>query len=104
MTGVWILIATLFVLTVAFKLAGPLVLGDRRPPDRSLAVIRLVAPAVLTALILYGTFAGAPQGIAVDERAIGLAAAALALAARAPMLVVVVVAAGAAAAGHALLA
>ena len=64
--------------------AGPLVLGDRRPPARGLAVIRLVAPAVLTALILYGTFAATPSGIALDEWALGLAAAVLALAARAP--------------------
>ena len=93
MSGIWILIAVLFAATVLFKLAGPLALGERRPPEPGLAVIRLVAPALLAALIVYGTFAGAPRGFVLDERAVGLAAAAAALAARAPMVVVVTMAA-----------
>jgi hypothetical protein len=103
MTGVWILTAVLFLGTVLFKLAGPLALGDRRPAERGLAVIRLVAPAVLTALIIYGSFADTPQGITLDERAIGLAAAATALAARAPMVAVIVIAAAATAVGRMIL-
>jgi uncharacterized membrane protein len=93
MNSVWLIIAVLFVATVALKVAGPVTLGERRPPDRALAVIGLVAPAVLTALVVYQTFSETPSGIAVDERVVGVLAAAGALAARLPMIVVVLLAA-----------
>ena len=95
MSATWTLVAVLFVGTALLKASGPLALGERRPPDRALAVIRLVAPALLTALIAYQTFSGSPSGIALDERVIGLAVAAVALALRAPMIVVVATAAAA---------
>jgi uncharacterized membrane protein len=93
MTEVWIVIAALAVGTVAIKAAGPLVLGSRPLPRRAQGVIALIAPAVITALVAYETFSDHPDGIVVDARVAGLAAAALALALRAPMIVVVVVAA-----------
>jgi uncharacterized membrane protein len=92
-TGVWVTIAVLFVGTVAFKAAGPAILRDRTPSRRVLAVIGLVAPAVLTALVLDQALADTPSGIAVDARLAGLAAAGVGVALRWPMLAVVVLAA-----------
>jgi hypothetical protein len=58
-----------------------------------LSVTALVAPAILAALVLYETLAAKGGGVTIDARAAGLAAAALALLARAPMIVVILVAA-----------
>jgi hypothetical protein len=102
MTGTWPLIAVLFVGTVAFKAAGPLALGHRRPPEPALRVIALVAPALLTGLVIYETFVADSSGLTVDARLVGLAVAAGAAAARLPMMVVIVLAAGATAALRAL--
>jgi branched-subunit amino acid transport protein len=93
MTPVWITVAALCVGTALLKASGPLVLGERRPPERALSVIAFVAPAVLTSLIVYQTFGDHPSGLTVDARLVGLGAAALALAARAPILLTVLVAA-----------
>ena len=93
MSSLWVMVAVLFAGTVGLKAAGPLALGDREPPERALAVIRLLAPALLTGLIVYETFTRNPSGITLDARIAGLAAAALALLARAPIIVVVVAAA-----------
>ena len=93
MSALWLVVAVLFVGTLALKVAGPLALGERKPPDRALAVIRLLAPALLTALITYQTFTRDPSGITIDERVVGLVAAGAALLAKAPMIVVVAVAA-----------
>lgn len=93
MTAVWITIAALCVGTALMKASGPLVLGTRRPPERALNVIALVAPAVLTSLIIYQTVGDHPSGLTVDARIVGLGVAALALAARAPMLLTVLLAA-----------
>src|SRR5215211_7005259 len=60
-------------------------------------VIALLAPALLTALVVVDTF-GSDRSLAIDARAAGLAAAIVAIALRAPLLVVVVGAAAATAA------
>jgi Branched-chain amino acid transport protein (AzlD) len=93
MTAAWIVTAALFIGTVALKAAGPLALGGRQPSDRALAVIALVAPSILTSLVLYQTFTGDPDGLTIDARAVGLAVAAIAAVARLPMIVVVALAA-----------
>ena len=102
MTGVWLTIAALCLTTVVMKASGPAALRGRRPSRRALAAIALVAPAVLASLVLYQTFGETPSGITVDARLAGLAAAAGAIALRAPMLVVVAVAAAATALARAL--
>jgi hypothetical protein len=56
------------------------------------AVIALLTPALLTALVVTGTF-GEGGRLALDERALGVGVAAVALALRAPVLVAVVLAA-----------
>jgi branched-subunit amino acid transport protein len=97
MSEVWITIAGLVVTTVAIKAAGPVVVGGRALPEGSYAVISLLAPALLTALILTDTFAR-EQELTVDARAGGLACAGVAVALRAPLLVVVLAGAAGAAA------
>jgi Branched-chain amino acid transport protein (AzlD) len=90
---IWLVVAALFVGTVAIKAAGPLALGGRRPPERALHVIALVAPALLAGLVVYETFTADGQGIEIDARVVGLAAASMAAAARLPLLVIVLIAA-----------
>jgi branched-subunit amino acid transport protein len=101
MTEVWITIAGLTAATVAIKAAGPLLVGDRELPASAYAVISLLAPALLTALILTDTFAR-EQDLTVDARAAGLACAGVAVALRAPLLLTVLVAAVGAAAVRAI--
>jgi branched-subunit amino acid transport protein len=92
MTGVWVTIALLTVGTVAIKASGPVALGGRDLPPRLSGVVARLAPALLSALVVVETF-GRGHTLAVDESAVGLAAAAVALAFRLPIVVVVIVAA-----------
>jgi branched-subunit amino acid transport protein len=92
MTGVWLVVAVVGVATMAIKAAGPVLLGGRPLPPRVLRVVRLLAPALLAALVVVQTFA-VGEDLAVDVRLIGVAAAAVALWLRAPLLVAVVIAA-----------
>jgi len=98
MTAVWITIAALTVGTFATKAAGTLVLGSRPPGERTMAMTALVAPALLAALVVYETFSAHGDGVTIDARSAGLAAAILAILARAPMLAVILIAAAATAA------
>jgi uncharacterized membrane protein len=100
-SDVWITIAGLTVATAAIKGGGPLIVGDRALPERAGAVIALLAPALLTALILTDTFAR-ERDLTIDARAAGLACAGVAVALRAPLLVTVLVAAAGAAAVRAI--
>ena len=101
MTEVWITIGGLVAATAAIKAAGPLIVGARELPAGAYAVISLLAPALLTALILTDTFAR-EQELSVDARAAGLACAGVAVALRAPLLLTVLVAAVGAAAMRAI--
>ena len=96
MSGIWGVVAAIGVGTMAIKAAGPVLLGDRPLPPRVQAVVAMLAPALLAALVATATF-GSDQQLAVDARLIGVGAAVLALVLRAPTLLVVVVAAVAAA-------
>ena len=62
MTAVWLTIAALTVGTFATKAAGTLVLGDRQPGERTMAMTALVAPALLAALVVYETFGAHGDG------------------------------------------
>lgn len=96
MTAVWITIAALTVGTFASKAAGTLVLGNRELNPRMLSVTALLAPALLAGLVVYETF-GTSDGLTVDARAAGLAAAIAAILARVPMFFVMLIAAAVAA-------
>jgi hypothetical protein len=91
-TAAWIVVAAVGAATVAIKAAGPLLLGGRPLPPRVLAVVRLLAPALLAALVVTQTVVSA-NDLVLDARLVGVAVAAVALVLRAPLLVVVVLAA-----------
>jgi branched-subunit amino acid transport protein len=101
MTAVWITIAGLFLVNLVLKAAGPVALGGRELPRWSEAVIGLLAPALLTALILVDTF-GHEGELTVDARAVGLGCAGVSVLLRAPMLLTVLVAAAGTAAARAI--
>jgi hypothetical protein len=103
MTAAWLTIGVLFIGTALSKAAGPLTTGGKQPSGRALHVTRLVAPAILAALVAYETLSNDGDGIVVDARAVGLGAAALAIVARAPMIVTVLLAAAATALTRALI-
>jgi predicted alpha/beta-hydrolase family hydrolase len=93
MTTVWIVVGALFFGTAAMKAVGPVAFGGRSLSGRSAAVVGLVAPAILGALVVYETFSAGGPGLQFDARIVGLAGAALALALRLPLIAVVLVAA-----------
>jgi branched chain amino acid efflux pump len=92
MTATWVTIGLLTVGTIAIKATGPVALGGRDLPPRLSGVVARLAPALLAALVVVETF-GRDHALGVNESAVGLLAAALALAARLPMVVVVLIAA-----------
>jgi branched-subunit amino acid transport protein len=88
----WIVVAAVGLATLAIKATGPVLLGGRPLPPRVASVVGLLAPAVLSALVVTQVVGG-DRELVVDERVAGLAAGAVALALRAPMIAAVVVAA-----------
>lgn len=96
MSESWTVVLAVGLGTVAIKAAGPVLLGGRPLPDRLRNVVALLAPALLAALVATAGLSTGQQ-LVLDARVVGLGAAALALAARAPILVVVFVAAASAA-------
>ena len=88
----WILAALLVVTTALIRASGPVVLGGRELPERAGAVIALVAPALLAALVMTETFRGSGSELVVDERALGVAAAGVVLVLRGPLLLAIAVA------------
>jgi branched-subunit amino acid transport protein len=96
MTGVWVTVAAVGVATIAMKTLPAVLLGGREVPDGMTGVFEALAPALLAALVVTQTFS-ADEELVLDARAAGLAAAAVAVALRAPVLAAAAVAAGAAA-------
>jgi hypothetical protein len=97
----WIVVLAVGAATIALKGAGTLVLGSRTLPAPAQAVIALLAPSLLAGLVVVQTV-DAGGALTIDARLAGVAAAAVALALRAPLLVVLFAAAGVAAAARAL--
>jgi hypothetical protein len=102
MSAVWISIAVLCAGTVAIKSVGPIALGGHPPSERVSSVIRLIAPALLSALIVYESLSADGHGPEFDARLVGVAVAALGLLARLPLLLIVALAALATALARAL--
>lgn len=92
----WLVIGVVGAATIAFKASGPVLLGRRALPARVAAVVELLAPAMLTALVVTQTV-GAGDAVVLDERLAGVAAGAVAVWLRAPLLAVMAVAAATAA-------
>jgi uncharacterized membrane protein len=86
MSAVWTVVAVVGAATIAIKATGPFLLAGRELPPRLGAVVGLLAPALLAALVVSSTWGD-------GTRALGVAAAALAVLLRAPLLVVIVLAA-----------
>jgi branched-subunit amino acid transport protein len=84
----WAVTLGLGAATVVIKALGPVLLGGRPLPPRMLSALRLLAPALLAALVVTQVFA-AGQDVTIDARAAGLAAAVVAILLRAPTLVVI---------------
>jgi hypothetical protein len=92
MSGVWIVVAVVGIATVAFKAAGPVVIGRRELPPRIKSLVELLAPVMLIALVVTQTFGG-DQQIEVDARVVGVGAAVVAIALRAHIIVAMAIAA-----------
>lgn len=91
-TTVWVTIALLALTTAAIKAIGPALVGGRDPSERVAGVISMLAPALLTALVITGTFAEEGR-LVLDARAVGVGVAGVALWLRVPMLLALALAA-----------
>jgi branched chain amino acid efflux pump len=89
---VWLVVLVVGVATAAFKATGPLLLGGRELPEPLASVVVLLAPVLLTALVVTQTVGGDNE-LVLDARLAGVVAGAAAVAARAPLPFVVVLAA-----------
>lgn len=78
--------------TIAFKAAGPVLLGGRTLPARVVDAFELLAPALFAALIVTQAVGG-DEEIVIDARLVGVGAGLVAILLRAPLIVVIVVAA-----------
>jgi branched-subunit amino acid transport protein len=94
MSAVWLAVMIVGAATIALKATGPVLLGGRELPPRVNSLVVLLAPAVLAALVVTQVVGGERE-LVFDQRLVGLGAAGVAIALRAPLLVVVIVAAGA---------
>jgi branched-subunit amino acid transport protein len=94
-SDVWVVVVVVGAATILFKAAGPVFLGRRPLPRRVRSVVELLAPVMLTALVVTQTFGG-DEEIELDARIPGVAAAGLAIALRPRVPVVAVMALAAA--------
>ena len=101
MSAAWLAIVVVGAATILLKATGPVLLGGRDLPPHVNALVVLLAPAVLAALVVTQVVGG-DRELVFDARLVGLGAAVVAIALRAPLLVVVIVAAAATAGARAL--
>lgn len=88
----WSAILVLAAGAYLFKAAGLLVLGESDERGLGVRIGRLLPPALLTALIVVQTIGAADgEGLVLDARAAGIAAAAVAVWRNAPFIVVILV-------------
>jgi branched-subunit amino acid transport protein len=92
MSATWTVVLLVGAFTISFKAAGPVLLAGRRLPARLTSAFELLAPSLLAALVVTQSVGG-KDGVVLDARLVGLGAAVVAIALRAPLIVVVVVAA-----------
>jgi branched-subunit amino acid transport protein len=72
----WALVAACALITAAIKAAGPVALGGRELPRRFTAIVSLLAPALLAALVVTQSLADGKQ-IAVGTDTAGVVAGGL---------------------------
>ena len=85
--GVLIGILALGAVTLAFKLVGPLAAGRFSLPPQLAQAAEILPTALIAGLVVTQTFDGGPA----DAKVLGVIAAAIAVALRAPFAVVVLV-------------
>lgn len=90
MNEIWLILIVVAVATVLFKAAGPLFLGGRSLPPRVRSVVDLLAPVMLTALVVTQTFGGDGE-VEVDARVPGVLAGAIAVWRRVPIVPAMVI-------------
>ena len=78
MNDAWTTVLVLAVTTMLIRASGPVLLGGRDLPAAVRRVVVLLAPALLAALVITETLSDA-DGLVLDERAAGVAAAGLTL-------------------------
>ena len=66
----WLVIVVVGVVTIAFKAAGPVLLGNRELPPRVASVVEVLAPAMLAALVVTQTVGG-DRELVIDPRLAG---------------------------------
>ena len=93
MRDVWVVVGVVGAATVLFKAAGPVFLGRRALPPRVKSIVDLLAPVMLTALVVTQTVGGAGE-LTLDARVPGVAAAAIAVWRRVPIVAAMAIAAG----------
>lgn len=94
MTMLVVAILVLGAGTLAMKALGPVASAGRELPPRLQQLVELLPAALLAALVANQTVADG-AAMTVDARIVGLVAAAVAVALRAPFILVVVLGAGA---------
>lgn len=92
MTTLWLTILAVAFANAAIKASGPVLAGGKELPPWMSSVVALLAPALLAALVVTETF-GDDGTLVLDEKALGVGVAAVALMLRAPVLVAVFLAA-----------
>lgn len=102
MSSTVIVLVGLSLGTYALKSAGPLLLGGRRLPTLVERLANRMPAALLAALVVVSAI-GDGRTVVLDERIVGVAAAAGALRLRLPFVLVVVTAVAATAGARALL-
>lgn len=90
--SVWIVVTVVGLATILFKAAGPVFLGRRPLPLRVRGVVDLLAPVMLTALVVTQAVGGDGE-LSFDARLPGVAAGAVAVWRRAPIVVAMAIAA-----------
>jgi branched-subunit amino acid transport protein len=90
-TQVWVLIGALTVMGLVVKGIGPALIGGRALPRWASGVIAVMAPALLTALVVTSVLTDGRR-LAAGADTVGVAAAGVLLLLRAPLLVACLVA------------
>jgi branched-subunit amino acid transport protein len=93
----WIVVLVVGAGTILFKAAGPVFLGTKDLPPRALALVEVLAPAMLAALVVTQAVGGDRELVVDGARLAGIAVAGVAVWLRASLVVVMAVAAAAAA-------
>jgi len=83
MSATWTVVLVVGAFTIAFKSAGPVLLGGRELPQPMVNAFGLLAPSLLAALVVTQAVGG-KEAIVLDTRLVGVGVAAVAIRVRAP--------------------